>query len=175
MLDELIYNELLSIRDEALANYQSIETDIKRWLRSKGNISSKIADLNRTLKQRMTDQQDILLERIRDKEHAEIYTRMLKQCEADIEQLKNEISAITDYSETIRKRKAEIKESVDLIEQIIQEVAVSDANLRMLVDSIVISEQDKKLQIKINLNAMFRRHRDFYDDNGNLIERILLS
>ena len=175
MLDELIYNELLSIRDEALANYQSIETDIKRWLRSKGNISSKIAELNRTLKQRMTDQQDILLERIRDKEHAEIYTRMLKQCEADIEQLKNEISAITDYSETIRKRKAEIKESVDLIEQIIQEGAVSDANLRMLVDSIVISEQDKKLQIKINLNAMFRRHRDFYDDNGNLIERILLS
>ena len=53
----------------------------------------------------MTDQQDILLERIRDKEHAEIYTRMLKQCETDIEQLKNEISAITDYSETIRKRK----------------------------------------------------------------------
>ena len=83
MLDELIYNELLSIRDEALANYQSIETDIKRWLRSKGNISSKIAELNRTLKQRMTDQQDILLERIRGRIDRRRYLQpdeLLLQC-----------------------------------------------------------------------------------------------
>ena len=78
----------------------------------------------------MIDQEEILLERIRDKEHTEIYTRMLKLCEDDIERLKKEIAAITDYSATIKKRKAEMKESVDLIEQIIQEGAISDANQR---------------------------------------------
>ena len=140
MLDELIYKELLSIKDKAIANYQSIETDIKRWMKSKSNVSNKLDELNRTLRQRMTDQEEILLERIRDKEHTEIYTRMLKLCEDDIERLKKEIAAITDYSATIKKRKAELKESVDLIEQIIQEGAISDANLRLLVDSIVISE-----------------------------------
>ena len=62
----------------------------------------------------MSDQEEILLERIRDKEHSAIYTRMLKVCEADIERLKKEIAAITDYSATIKKRKAEMKESVDL-------------------------------------------------------------
>lgn len=51
----------------------------------------------------MTDQEEILLERIRDKEHTEIYTRMLKLCEDDIERLKKEIAAITDYSATIKK------------------------------------------------------------------------
>jgi hypothetical protein len=45
---------------------------------------------------------------------------MLKLCEDDIERLKKEIAAITDYSATIKKRKAEMKESVDLIEQIIR-------------------------------------------------------
>ncbi len=45
-----------------------------------------------------------------------------------IERIKKEIAAITDYSATIKKRKAELKESVDLIEQIIQEGAISDAN-----------------------------------------------
>ena len=35
-----------------------------------------------------------------------------------------------------------MKESVDLIEQIIQEGAISDANLRLLVDSIVISKKN---------------------------------
>jgi hypothetical protein len=41
----------------------------------------RIADLNAQLQQRKTDQQQILLERIRDKEHAEVYTEMLKTCE----------------------------------------------------------------------------------------------
>ena len=175
MLDELIYKELLSIKDKAIANYQSIETDIKRWMKSKSNVSNKLDELNRTLRQRMTDQEEILLERIRDKEHTEIYTRMLKLCEDDIERLKKEIAAITDYSATIKKRKAELKESVDLIEQIIQEGAISDANLRLLVDSIVISEKDKKLHIKINLNAKFERHKDCYDEEGNLTERMFIA
>ena len=76
-----------------------------------------------------------------NKEHSAIYTRMLKVCEDDIERLKKEIAAITDYSATIQKRKAEMKESVDLIEQIIQDGAISDANLRLLVDSIIISKK----------------------------------
>ena len=175
MLDELIYKELLSIKDKAIANYQSIETDIKRWMKSKSNVSNKLDELNRTLRQRMTDQEEILLERIRDKEHTEIYTRMLKLCEDDIERLKKEIAAITDYSATIKKRKAELKESVDLIEQIIQEGAISDANLRLLVDSIVISEKDKKLHIKINLNAKFDCHTDCYDAEGNLTEKMFIE
>ena len=175
MLDELIYSELLSIKERAIANYRSIESDVKRWVKQKSNVSNKLSDLNKMLRQRMNDQEEILLERIRDKEHSAIYTRMLKVCEDDIERLKKEIAAITDYSATIKKRKAEMKESVDLIEQIIREGAISDANLRLLVDSIVISEKDKKLHIKINLNAKFERHKDCYDEEGNITERIFIA
>ena len=175
MLDELIYSELLSIKERAIANYQSIESDVKRWVKQKSNVSNKLSELNKTLWQRMTDQEEILLERIRDKEHTEIYTRMLKLCEDDIERLKKEIAAITDYSATIKKRKAEMKESVDLIEQIIQEGAISDANLRLLVDSIFISEKNKKLHIRINLNAKFERHKDCYDEEGNLTESVFIA
>ena len=52
--------------------------------------------------------------------------------------------------------------------------AISVANLRLLVDSIVISEKDKKLHIKINLNAKFERHKDCYDEEGNLTERMFM-
>lgn len=67
MLDKLIYKELLNIKDRAMANYQSIESDVKRWMKQKSNVSNKLAELKRTLDQRMTDQQEILLERIREK------------------------------------------------------------------------------------------------------------
>lgn len=53
-----------------------------------------------------------------------------------------------------------MKESVDIIEQIIQDGAISDTNLRLLVDSIFISEQEKNLNIKININAKFEQHKD---------------
>lgn len=74
-----------------------------------------------------------------------------------------------------KKRKAEMKNSVEIIEEIIKEGAISDTNLRLLVDKIIITEKNQKLKIKINLNAKFQRHKDCYDDNGNLTEKAFIA
>lgn len=95
---------------------------------------------------------------------------MLEKCESDILRLEDEIKSIQDYNSTIKKRKAEMKDSVQIIEEIIKEGAISDANLRLLVDKIIITEKNQKLKIKIKLNAKFQRHKDCYDENGNLTE-----
>lgn len=174
-LDKLIYNELMSIKDEALANYKSIESDVKKWMSNKGTVTNKLKQLNTSLEQRKSDQKEILLERIRDREHADIYTEMLEKCESDIQKFEDEIKSIQDYNSTIKKRKAEMKDSVEIIEEIIKEGAISDANLRLLVDKIIIFERDKKLKIKIKLNAKFQRHKDCYDDNGNLTEKAFIA
>lgn len=63
-----------------------------------------------------------------------------------------------------------MKDSVEIIKEIIKEGAISDANLRLLVNKIIIFEKDKKLSIKIKLNAKFQRHKNCYDENGNLTE-----
>lgn len=110
-------------------------------------------------------------ERIRDREHADIYTEMLEKCESDIKKLEEEIKSILDYNSTIKKRKDEMKDSVEII----KEGAISDANLRLLVDKIIIFERDKKLKIKIKLNAKFQRHKDCYDENGNLTEKAFIA
>lgn len=86
---------------------------------------------------------------------------MLEKCESDIQKLEDEIKSIQDYNSTIKKRKAEMKDSVEIIEEIIKEGAISDANLRLLnlrllVNKIIIFEKDKKLSIKIKLNAKFQ-------------------
>lgn len=173
-LDKLIYNELMSIKDEALANYKSIESDVKKWMSNKNSVNNKLKQLNTSLEQRKSDQKEILLERIRDREHADIYTEMLEKCESDIQKLEDEIKSIQDYNSTIKKRKAEMKDSVEIIEKIIKEGAISDANLRLLVNKIIIFEKDKKLSIKIKLNAKFQRHKDCYNDNGIVSEKIFI-
>ena len=64
----------MSIKDEALANYKSIESDVKKWMSNKSSVNNKLKQLNTSLEQRKSDQKEILLERIRDREHADIYT-----------------------------------------------------------------------------------------------------
>ncbi|HCI60552.1 MAG TPA: recombinase [Ruminococcus sp.] len=174
-LDKLIYDELMSIKDEALANYKSIESDVKKWMSNKNSVNNKLKQLNTNLDQRKSDQKEILLERIRGREHADIYTEMLEKCESDIQKLEYEIKSIQDYNSAIKKRKAEMKDSVEIIEEIVKEGAISDANLRLLVNKIIIFEKDKKLSIKIKLNAKFQRHKDCYDENGNLTEKAFIT
>lgn len=174
-LDKLIYDELMSIKNEALANYKSIESDVKKWMSNKSSVNNKLKQLNTSLEQRKSDQKEILLERIRDREHADIYTEMLEKCESDIQKFEDEIKSIQDYNSTIKKRKAEMKDSVEIIEEIIKEGAISDANLRLLVNKIIIFEKDKKLSIKIKLNAKFQRHKDCYNDNGIVLEKIFIK
>lgn len=100
---------------------------------------------------------------------------MLEKCESDIQKLEDEIKSIQDYNSTIKKRKAEMKDSVEIIEEIIKEGAISDANLRLLVNKIIIFKKDKKLSIKIKLNAKFQRHKDCYNDNGMVLEKIFIK
>lgn len=145
-----------------------------KWMSNKNSVNNKLKHLNTSLEQRKSDQKEILLERIRDREHADIYTEMLEKCESDIQKLEDEIKSIQDYNSTIKKRKAEMKDSVEIIEEIIKEGAISDANLRLLVNKIIIFEKDKKLSIKIKLNARFQRHKDCYNDNGIVSEKIFI-
>lgn len=164
----MIYDELIAIKEEAETNYRTIETDVKSWLAKKNTSEKRIKNLTDRLAQRKSDQEQILLERIRDREHAEVYTAMLEKCEAEIRNLTAEIAAIRDYDATIRKRKAEMKSSIDILGEIIKDGAISDANLRLLVDNIVINEQDGKLSINIDLKAAFSSHLNLYDEDGIL-------
>ncbi len=141
---------------------------------NKNSVNNKLKQLNTRLAQRKSDQKEILLERIRDREHTVIYTEMLEKCESDIQKFDDEIKFILDYNSTIKKRKAEMKDSVEIIEEIIKEGSISDANLRLLVNKIIIFERDKKLKIKIKLNAKFQRHKDCYNDNGIVSEKIFI-
>ena len=170
-LDKLIYDELLEMKEGAEANYKSIEHDVKKWLSQKNTSEKKVKALSDKLKQRKSDQEQILLERIRDREHADIYTGMLTKCEKDIANITAELAAIQDYDATIRKRKAEMKSSIDILGEIVKEGAISDSNLRLLIDDIVISECGGKLSINIHLKAAFRSHLDIYDENGQLTDQ----
>lgn len=152
------------IRNNAVENFKQIDAKLNTWQRNKSLAQNNIALLNEQLSQRKSDQQEILLERLRDKERADIYTQMLKKCESDIEILSKRIAELEDMDNTIKKRKAEISNSIEIFNKIIDEGTISDSDLRMLIDKIIISEKDSKLDISITLNGKFKEYALNYDE-----------
>ena len=53
-----------------------------------------------------------------------------------------------------------------MIEEIVKEGQISNANLRQLIDKIIIYESGDGLRIQINLNAAFTKHMTLFGDDG---------
>lgn len=93
---------------------------------------------------------------------------MLKTCEDDIERLTGQIKEFEDIDKTIKKRKSQLRTSMELIDSIVADGSVSDTHLRMLVDKIIVSEVNGELKVQITLNGKFRMHIDTYSDNYSI-------
>lgn len=165
-LDELVYSEIHRISEQAKDNYDKVDEEVSKWRKQKNSVTSKIKSLKGELAQRKTDQKEILLERIRDREHAEVYDEMLESCESDIKKIKTKIYEIENYDDTIKKRKAELKNTLEIMDEIVAEGAVSNSNLRQLIDKIVIYETADGLDIRIGIQANFTTHMKIYDGVG---------
>ena len=155
----------------ALKNYRAIESDVKRWKAQKNTAQKKQKELSAKLDQRNTDQQMILLERIRDREHAGAYDEMLRRCDEDIKNLTKQLESLQNLDETVKKRKSELKEGLDLLDHIIADGGISNTHLRMLIDEITVTEENGKINLSVKLNANFRQHIDFYNDDGEMVDR----
>ena len=175
VLDDLIYDEILDLKRYMRDNFAQVDQQLKKWLAHRPSAEKKLQDMKSSLSVRKKDLEGLLLERIRDPEHAEIYTKMITDCEQDIAELQRKIEEFLNLDQTVRQRKKEMKKSMDLLDAIVADGAISDANLRMLIDKIVIYNKDGRLKVQIFLNGDFRRKIDFYDENGTLTDRIAES
>ena len=115
----------------------------------------------------------ILMERIADKSNSERYDRMIEKREQEIVKSREQIESYRDMDAAFKKKRLESKKSIDLIDEIIVSGGINDTHLRMLIDKIIITNVDGKLDIEICLKAAFRQHYDFYNEFMVLTDRSL--
>jgi len=171
VLDELIYGEILELKRVAQESFDNVDKNMRKWIANKPSVEKRINNLKERLKQLEKDQEEILLERIRDRSRAEVYDRMLTNCENEMDNIKRKLSEYSDSENVIKERKRELKKSIELIDSIISDKAISDAHIRMLVEEIIVTEKDGKLKVEFMLNGSHRIHMDYYDENGELVGR----
>ncbi len=162
-LDELIKIEVVSllefIQDESV-KYEKI---VKDWLKKKPKFDREINTHTERIKQCRDEIEQLIIERINDREHAKVYNNMIEKREAEIQTIENKIANLRNYDEVCKKRRDELKNTSELIETILADGHISNVNLRMLVRQVTVHQNaDKSIDVRFEMNGSF--------NNGSIIE-----
>lgn len=100
--------------------------------------------------------EDLIIERIGDREHASIYNNMISKRQEEIAPLEKKTAELREYDKVCKQRKEHLKNTTQVLDEILSEGKISDVNLRMLVNKILIHQnEDKSLDIKFEMNGDF--------------------
>lgn len=100
--------------------------------------------------------EDLIMDRVYDREHVQIYNDMIAKRESDIAEFEKRIAELREYDKTCKQNKEQLKSTSELIEKILSEGKISDVNLRMLVKKIIIHQnEDRSIDIRIEMNGDF--------------------
>ena len=169
-LDRLLETELLSTKKLYQNNWSALDQLIERWIPKANLAEGQIKKLKERLKILDDEIDAILLERIRDRDNAERYGRMIEKRQAETDSIQTRIGELENLSDTIRKKQATIKKDISMIEDILAADKISEAQLRLLIDHIEISETEAGLDVKIVIKAPFRTHIEEYDESGEVVD-----
>ena len=154
-LDKIVQAELTGIRLVFDDLWENVESDVKKWAAGKSTTEKRLENLRNSIAETELEIQKILMERIEDKQNSDMYDKMIETRRDDIEKFKKEISEIENLDKTIRERKATLKHSIELLDDIIAENNISNANLHLMFDKIVIEETDEGLNLDLRLKSPF--------------------
>ena len=154
-LDKIVQAELTGIRLVFDDLWENVESDVKKWAAGKSTTEKRLENLRNSIAETELEIQKILMERIEDKQNSDMYDKMIETRRDDIEKFKKEISEIENLDKTIRERKSTLKHSIELLDDIIAENNISNANLHLMFDKIVIEETDEGLNLDLRLKSPF--------------------
>ena len=104
--------------------------------------------------------EDLIMERILDKSRAEFYNSMIEKRENEITELQRKISDCREYDKVCKQRQQTLTNTSALLDDILSEGSISDANLRMLVKSVTVHQnEDKSLDIHFDMNGDFKNEQ----------------
>ena len=81
---------------------------------------------------------------------------MITNREEEIADLQQKIKESKQFDEVSKRKRNELKTTADLLEKMIEEQHISDANLRLLVKTVYVHQnEDKSLDIRLEFNGDF--------------------
>ncbi len=156
-LDEIIHTELALLRNEILESSQKYDEIVREWNKKKPKYDKMIKDYTEKIANLKVQIEQVIIERINDREHAKIYNSMIEKREAEIAELTQKIEDCRKFDELSKKRRDELMSTAELLDEVLLEPYISDANLRLLVRKINVHEnEDGSLDVTLEFNGDFK-------------------
>ena len=166
-LDDIVYQELQNTKSQYQTLWTQLEKAIEGWLPKTTNTQQQLKKQRERIELLEEEVETILMERIRDKENAQRYDRMIAKREEQIANAKKRIEELENIGQIIRSRQAKLRKDIGLIDDILADGKISEAHLRMLIERIYVYETEGGLSLEIKVKAPFQNHTDSYE-NGVL-------
>ena len=155
-LDALIEDEVRGLRETILVESERYNKIVKDWVKKKPLYERQIQQLNDRILSLRQQIEDLIIERINDREHTQVFNNMITKREDEVAKLDKKISDLREYDKICKQRKEHLNNTTQIIDEILSEGSISDVNLRMLVKRILIHQnEDKSLDIKFEVNGEF--------------------
>ncbi len=104
--------------------------------------------------------------KVTDKSRAELYDSMIEKREKEIAELQRKISDFREYDKVCKQRQQALTSTSSLLDDILSEGRISDANLRMLVSEVTVHQNENK-----SLDVQFEMNGDFADSTTIILEQ----
>lgn len=153
------------LTDRIIAESEKYDKIVKEWLKQKPIYEQRIKQYKERISVLQNQIEEIIMERIADREHSTVYNNMIAKREEEIADLQNKIEESRRYDEVSRQKRDSLKSTSDLLKDILSESKISNANLRILVKQIYVHQnEDKSLDIRFEFNGNFEDSEVVYID-----------
>ena len=156
-IDEIIHTELVLLRQEILDSSKKYDEIVKEWNKKKPKYDKMIKEFTEKIAILKTQIEGILMERINDREHAPMYNSMVEKREAEIAELTQKIEDCKRFDELSKKRRDELISTAEMLDEVLLEPYITDANMRLLVRKVTVHEnEDGSLDVNLEFNGDFK-------------------
>ena len=156
-IDEIIHTELVMLRQEILDSSKKYDEIVKEWNKKKPKYDKMIKEFTEKIAILKTQIEGILMERINDREHAPMYNSMVEKREAEIAELTQKIEDCKRFDELSKKRRDELMSTAEMLDEVLLEPYITDANMRLLVRKVTVHEnEDGSLDVNLEFNGDFK-------------------
>lgn len=159
-LDELVFDEVQNLKEKVIGESEKYEDIIKKLTKQKPVTDLQIKQYDEKITALKQQIEDLIMERISDKSRAEFYNSMIEKRENEISELQRKISDCREYDKVCKQRQQVLTNTSALLDDVLSEGSISDANLRMLVKSVTVHQnEDKSLDISFEMNGDFKNEQ----------------
>jgi predicted RNase H-like nuclease (RuvC/YqgF family) len=165
----LIEDEIRRLRETIIAESEHYNKIVKDWIRKKPLYERQIQQLSNKIISLRQQIEDLIIERIGDREHAQVYNNMIKKREDEITNLEKKIADLREYDKVCKQKREQLKDTSAVLDDILSQGEISDTNLRMLVKKVTIHQnEDKSLDIRFEMNGEFNNSSSVFLDDDRL-------